>query len=496
MRDAGNERPINAEQKLPRSTPEEQGVAASGIAGFLSAVEAKRLELHGLMIVRHGHVVAEGWWAPYNSEQPHMLFSLSKSFTSTAVGFAVAEGLLTVEDKVASFFAGQLPEPLDERLAAMRVKDLLTMSAGHASPIMGGEWRRTEGDWARYFLSRPMDHAPGSRFMYNSGATYMLSAIVQKAAGQTLLDYLLPRLFQPLGIRVSGWDTCPSGINTGGWGLSLTTEDLAKFGQFYLQKGVWRGKRLLPEAWIEQATSCQIANSAGERIDSRQGYGYQFWRSRHNSYRADGAFGQFCIVMPEQDAVIAIHGGLSDMQGVMDSLWEHLLPAMSEEGRLPGDRVAEAALRDKLQRLALSLPRLQTDSPLAARISGKRYAFGANPQRIESVTFEFGEHGYRFHLTDHRGTHRIDCGLGQWHTGVTTMTGGELHHRYEPDTLRVAASAGWRDDAALVMTWCFVETPFTDTVVCRFEGGRLRLERSVNVNSGETELPVVWGELV
>ncbi|MBW7461807.1 serine hydrolase, partial [Paenibacillus sepulcri] len=152
-------------------------------------------------------------------------------------------------------------------------------------------------------LAAPVEHEPGTHFVYNSGATYMLSAILQKVTGQTLLEYLQPRLIEPLGIKGAAWDVCPRGINVGGWGLNVTTEDIARFGQLYLQKGMWNGQRLLTEEWIAEATSSQISNGDGGVNDWAQGYGYQFWRCRHGVYRGDGAFGQFCIVMPEQDAV-------------------------------------------------------------------------------------------------------------------------------------------------------------------------------------------------
>ena len=209
-------------------------------------------DLHSFMLLRHGQVVARGWWSPYAAQRPHMLFSLSKSFTSTAVGLAVAEGRLTVDDPVLSFFPEDAPAKVSPNLAAMRVRDLLSMSTGHAKDATGRATHKKEGNWVKGFLSLPVRYAPGTHFVYNSAATYMLSAIVQKLTGMTLLDYLRPRLFEPLGIDNPTWESCPRGINTGGWGLSVRTEDIARFGQLYLQKGVWKGQRILPEAWVER----------------------------------------------------------------------------------------------------------------------------------------------------------------------------------------------------------------------------------------------------
>jgi CubicO group peptidase (beta-lactamase class C family) len=219
-------------------------------------VEHAQIELHSFMLVRRGHVVAEGWWTPYRANANHWLYSLTKSFTSTAVGFAVSEGRLTVQDRVFDFFPSALPATMSERLGALRVRDLLTMSAGHA------DWSDAlvakQEDWVRAFLALPMEKPPGSAFYYDSMATYMLSAIVQRVSGQTLMDYLQPQLFAPLGLHGLTCETCPRGISTGGWGLSATTEVVAKFGQFYLQSGKWNGRQLLPSAWVEEATSFKI----------------------------------------------------------------------------------------------------------------------------------------------------------------------------------------------------------------------------------------------
>jgi CubicO group peptidase (beta-lactamase class C family) len=223
------------------------------------------------MLLRHGQALAEGWWSPYEAERPHMLFSLSKSFTSTAIGLAVAEGRLSVDDLVLTFFPEDAPDKPSEHLAAMRVHDLLSMSTGHAEDTTGYMRQQPDGNWAKAFLARPVEHASGTHFVYNSGATYMLSAIVQRLTGTTLLEYLRPRLLTPLGIEQATWETCPRGINTGGWGMSIRTADIARFGQLYLQKGIWQGTRILSEAWVETATTRQIANDNEPNIDWRQG---------------------------------------------------------------------------------------------------------------------------------------------------------------------------------------------------------------------------------
>jgi CubicO group peptidase (beta-lactamase class C family) len=312
---------------LPRSSPEEQGVSSAAIREFIETADQQVDSMHSFVLVRHGHVVAEAWWSPEAADKPHILWSLSKSFTSTAVGMAVAEGMLSVDDPLLKFFPDETPAKPSTNLRAMRVRDLLTMNAGHQDEL---NWREAE-HWAKAFLAHPVPHQPGTHFRYNTPATYMLSAIVQKVTGETVLDYLTPRLFQPLGIEKPIWETSPQGISIGGYGLYLRTEDIAKFGQLYLQKGKWQGKQLLPESWVEQATSKQVSNGSDPGNDWDQGYGFQFWRCRHGAYRGDGKDGQFCIVLPDQDAVVAITANTRDMQAELNLVWDKLLPAFSEK---------------------------------------------------------------------------------------------------------------------------------------------------------------------
>ena len=323
---------------LPRSSPEAQGVSSSALLAFVEAVDRDIDAMNSVMVVRHGRVVAEGWWSPYDAQSRHSLYSLSKSFTSTAVGLAAAEGKLSVDDPVLKFFPEDAPAEPSKNLKAMRVSDLLRMSTGHQTEPS----RPKDQPWTKAFLAQPVPNKPGTHFLYNTSATYMLSAIVQKATGMTVLDYLRPRLFEPLGIEHPTWEASPQGITTGGFGLSVRTEDIAKFGQLYLQKGKWDGRQLVPASWVEAATARQTSNGSNPKSDWDQGYGYQFWRCRHGAYRGDGAFGQYCIVLPEQDAVIAITAGVKDMQAVLNLVWDKLLPALktSPAERRRGPRTA------------------------------------------------------------------------------------------------------------------------------------------------------------
>lgn len=468
--------------RLPRGIAEREGLSSAEILAFIESVENKKLGLHSLMIVRHGKIIAEGWWDPYTPETRHMLFSLSKSFTSTAIGFAVAEGRLTVEDKVISFFPQHLPENVSANFEAMRVKDLLTMNTGHAKDTMG-TMRSGSESWIKTFLSLPVEHKPGSFFFYNSGATYMLAAILQKLTGKTLLDYLKTRLFDPLDISGADWEISPEGIHTAAYGLRVTTEDIAKFGQLYLQKGIWNGKRILQEKWVSDATSFQVSNAAlkakDENSDWQQGYGYQFWRCRHNLYRGDGAMGQFCIVMPEQDAVVAITSETGNMQAIMNEVWTHLLGGMKSSAMLE-DKVAHAALQKKLATRTLLPSAIITTSPVSKNISGKPFRVEPNDINVSEISLSFENDFCTFLLKDSRGEHALRCGLDKWVHGESDMPGGPPNlvtgHNKMSIKSKVAGAGVWKDENTFEMTWQYFDTPHSDCVTCYFENNNLRVE--------------------
>ncbi len=325
---------------LPRSTPQAEKVNPKGLTAYMDAVKKSGQELHSVMVVRHGKVVYEQWLGDASARQPHILNSVSKTFTALGAGFCVTEGRFKVTDKVISFFPDQLPAEISPNLANLEIRHLLTMSVGHdAMTVTNSRQDPSVTNWATHFLAAPVTEAPGSEFDYNSLGTYMVSAIIQKVTGQKLIDYLYPRLFRPLGIVGATWTDSPQGINCGGWGLYLKTEDLAKAGQFILQKGKWNGEQLLPESWIDEMTTSHIASLpyGVKRADLKikpkdsdwlQGYGYQMWRCRHNAVRADGANGQFIIVLPEKDAVIVTTANIGDMQAEINLIWKYLLPAL------------------------------------------------------------------------------------------------------------------------------------------------------------------------
>jgi CubicO group peptidase (beta-lactamase class C family) len=449
---------------LPRSTPEAQGVGSASIEALFRAASDRELQLHSLMVVRHGNVIAEGWWAPYAADRPHMMYSVSKSFTASAIGIAEADGLLSVDDEVLSFFPSYATDAIRANMKGVRIRDLLAMASGHDVDGITVMRNLPSYDWVKLFLEIPIVYPPGTHFLYNSGASFVLSAIIAARTGQNLVEYLTPRLFEPLGMAVPTWEKAPSGLDLGASGMRLTTEDLAKLGQLYLQKGLWNGQRVLSEDWVERATSVQVDNSGGDAaIDWRQGYGFQFWRSQHDSFRADGAFGQFSLVFPTRDLVVAITEGSETTQATLDAVWDLLLPGM-QDASLPADPDALAALEGTVSALELPVPAfLPADSPRAATVAGRSIELSFTTLGFESVSLAFDERSISLTARHRDGwSETVPAGRAEWLAGST-----RAWPQYELTEAALFSKAGWIDENTLELHQQCVDTPYRR--VWRFE---------------------------
>lgn len=448
---------------LPTSGPAAQGVDAAGVHAFLDALEAApEIEPHSVMIMRHGHLVASGWWAPYTAHRPHLLYSLSKSFTGTAAALAEAEGLLDFDAPVISYFPEFEADITDPRSRAMLVRHVASMASGHTRETVEEAYGRDPAEPVRGFLLLPPDRDPGTVFAYNQPTTYTLGAIVQRVTGQSLSAYLRPRLLDPLGIGEVFWRRDRTGREIGFSGLHATTDAVARLGQLYLNDGLWEGRRLLPEGWVARATRPRIptggAMGDADRQDWDQGYGYQFWTSRHG-YRGDGAYGQFCLVLPDHDAVIATTAATERMQDVLNLVWEHLLPAFGP-GPLPGREAADAELRRRLDRLALPPA---PGAPVPPDGAGDRAedwaaarftASGAGP--VRGAGLDRDADGWTLTLT---GDGDPDRDRVRLRIGAEGWTVAE-----EP--LPTAVSGGWTGPGTLAVDVVFLETPHRLAVTC------------------------------
>jgi CubicO group peptidase (beta-lactamase class C family) len=467
---------------LQRSTPEAEGLSSEVITSFIGALEQEIDAPHSLMIVKNGKVVTEAWWDPYNAQTPHELWSLSKSFTSTAIGFAVQEGLLSIDDLVISFFPDKIPENPDWQIKQLRVKDLLTMTTGHNKEPFPAD---TDDDWVKTFLDSELPYLPGTHFMYNTPATYMLSAIIHKISGEKLIDYLYPRLFEPLQIEKPQWEMDPKGINTGGWGLHLKTEDIAKFGQFYLQKGKWNGSQLLSQDWITMATSKQVSNGSNPDNDWMQGYGFQFWRSRYNTYRGDGAMGQFCLVFPDQDTVVAITSGTNNMGEIMQLTWDIILPVL-KEGKIPRNDQALLALQKKIASLKIKAVEGQMTNRQQKKWLNKEFHFDENDQGIKTISFKTQNKEYSVQIKMEGGSQIIPFGQQRY---IKAKVKGHLPYSrtrrssFIPESsLRyiknktIASNGAWTDENEFHLRVYLYETPARMNYKFKFSDDGLILE--------------------
>lgn len=465
--------------ELPRATPEQQGVSSAAVLNFVEALE-KIDTVHSFMLLRRGSVVAEGWWSPIQPNDPHQLYSLSKSFTSTAVGLAIDEGKLSLDDLVMAFFPDDVPKDPGYQLTAMRVRDLLTMSTGHVSDDLKNFDFQSDEVLTKQFLSLNVEHMPGTHFLYNTPATYMCSAIVQKATGEKIIDYLRPRLFEPLGIENPSWSESDQGICHGGFGLNIRTRDIAHFGQMLLQQGEWNGRQLVPAEWVELATARQVSNGSNPNNDWNQGYGFQFWRCRHNAYRGDGAFGQFCIVMPQQDAVLAVTSGASNMGAVMQQAWNHLLPGFHAE-TLRGDEASQSALKKKLG--SLKLPLVEGQSSQNRVLSGK-YVLEANNLGVHR--FEFDNDRLTIHAKD-QSPIKLPIGRESWKRSRVANIQPIVKRIPNADDVGIATHGAWISDNEFHLRMWLYESPFRIDMLCKFDGDQLKVDSKQNVNFGSKE---------
>lgn len=488
---------------LPRATPEAQGVCSAGLLALVEALDAVD-EVHGLVVVTRDAVVAEGWWDPYTPERPHQLFSLSKTFTSIAVGLAEAEGLLSVDDLLLDHLdPGEGVDP-DPRLRRMRLEHLLTMTTGHDEDTT--DRVVDEHDWVRAFCSLPVEHEPGTHFVYNTAATAMLSAVVQRVTGQRVVEYLAPRVLEPLGIDGLTSEQSPTGFDMGGFGMSARTEDLARLGQLLLDDGVWLGRRLLPEGWVARATAARTP-STNENPDWQQGYGYQVWRGRHGSFRGDGAFGQFCVVLPGLRTVVAVTAGTQDMQGVLDALWAHLLPAVGDAPLAP-DPDAHARLTERLAGLRHAPP-LGRPPHHGPWLGHRALVLDPNVLGLDRMRVVVGER-HTFVTVETDGSSAgprsfLDAPDGPAEPVVATVAGA--HGRWQLDDVLmpwdlpgrptlghdrrepVAAAACVDDHGDLRVTVRLLETPFVAEARLALDGDDITVRGSVNVSFGATTTP-------
>lgn len=470
--------PITADQPaahdLPRGLPSSVGIDGFEVAAFLEAVQQAGLELHGVMLERDGVLVVDAWRWPYDSLTPRVTHSITKSFTACAIGLAIDEGLLRLDDPLAKFFPQAAAGATDPRAAQITVEHLLTMRTGHGGNTSGSIWRGIDGSWVEEFFRIPLTSAPGTDFVYTSAASYMLSAVLTQVAGVTLHDYLKPRLLEPLGFEAQHWDISPEGISPGGNGLTARPVDVLKLAMLHRDGGRWNGEQVLPQAWVEAATRAQ--GGEGSR------YGYHWWTDRPaNGYSAVGVFAQMVAVIPGERATLAVFGAMEKSAQVTPFIDRHLSAALrGEQAGAAGDE----RLREVLQRFAEEQPLrslAHPTQPLPARMS---FALEANPYGIETLNLLQAGERLVMEWVEATGSERIEAGIDHWVAGTSSLPGAQLHHGYALRDAPVVATARWVAADRLELEWVYPRSAFRDRVYLSFAGERVCLERSVNINSG------------
>lgn len=484
-------------KEFPRTTPEAVGIPSASIEWLLDRLEEGWTEPHGLMIMRHGKVCAEGWWAPYASGIRHGLQSHTKTYAATAVGIAYTEGLLKLTDRIVDIFPDEIPENPSENLKKLTVRDVLCMGCGMDT------MPRPSKDWIREFLATPVNHVPGTTFMYNSTGSTFLGAIVRKLTGLGLHDYLKPRLFDKIGIDAENlrWITMPDGMEVGGGGLFATTEDNLRLMKLYADGGVWEGERILAEDYVKLATSKQN-DSATERAvnppaeDNFVGYGFQIWMCRPKGvYRADGAMGQFTIVFPERDMLLAITENASGSTGgampqkALDTIWKWMdaLPGPETE-ILPEDPEASAHLARRMQMLALPAPRRSPESPLQEKINGSTYAVTdgyfalADAGMVRFMSGEDRPGGAKaLSLTFAENACTLTCLVDGKPQSLTAAMDGTRLRNELPGMPSIALCSGcWEADNVFRLRLRMVETCNETSITFTFSGDQAQVETCSN----------------
>lgn len=479
--------------EFTRVSPESVGVPSKAVTNLLDELERKGIEMHSFMLLRHGKVYAQGWWEPYGPDIPHIMFSFSKSFTSTAIGFAEQEGLLSLDEKLVHIFPEYLPVTVSENLSKCTIAHLLMMGCGHETeiPNLGADFE----NWIAAFLAQPFVFEPGTKFMYNTAGTNMLAAILKKKTGVGLTEFLKPRLFTPLGMTDIKCVVLPDGTEAGGFGLKMTTCDMARFIQFVADKGKWQGEQLLQRDWFDRATAFQISNATGDPAQDKDwasGYGYQFWRcSPPDVFRGDGAFGQFGIVFENLDAAVVITSASLDLQGVLDCVWEQLLPEM-QENSLPENETEHQALLYRTQNLklaAMTSMRLKTaeeslnqvvcipkkETVALTNLVGGAGRFDWEEGYIQSLSFRFEPDGTGYLLCkQNNATYEVDLGInGKF---ALTTIGDAVY----------AANSRWRSQNKLEAEIRQISTVSGKRFIFRFEKDKMVL-------SIDSTLPVFGG---
>jgi len=432
-------------------SPESVGIPSQAVLNFIDELEFAGLCMHGFIMVKDRKVFAEGYYAPFHADFPHRMFSISKSYTSVAVGLLQEEGKLSVDDKICDYFPDKLPAGgLHPYIRETTIRDMLRM----ASPHKLTTYKQMKcDDWVKTFFHVEPVRYPGTSFVYDTSASHVLAALVEKLSGMSILEYLKVKVLDKLGC--SGefrWLTDPMGVSQGGSGLICTLRDMTNFAIMCMNGGVYNGLQLVPKEYITEATAKQIDTSLQYSIEEQQGYGYQFWRCRNNGFAMYGMGGQLAICLPDYNFIlttIADNQGIPNgVQGIYTALWNNILPCLKEnKSNIEVDKASSEKLKDRLSKLEVKAVKGSETSAIVNEINRKRYLLSPNPMGISECWLEFGKGNEgTFYYTNETGNHQINFGFGH------------MKQQDFPDIdLLSISSAAWVDENTLHLRSYIIE---------------------------------------
>ncbi len=399
--------------------PEAVGVTSKAVIDFLDELDYEDLCMHGFVMVKDRKVFSEGYYTPFHEGFQHRMYSVSKSFTSVAIGLLIEEGKLSLDDKIYDYFSDKLTgEEVHPYIKLTTIRDMLCMATAHKSTTYN---QVKSDDWVKTFFTVSPVRYPGTSFVYDTSSTHVLSALVEKLSNMSLFEYLKSKVLNEIGFsRNSKWLTCPMGICRGGGGLICTLRDLVKFAYVCMNDGQYGGRQLIPRDFIRAATKKQIDTSLRTVIEEQQGYGYKFWRCRNNGFMLYGLGGQMAVCLPDFNFIFAVvgfnHASPANVQSIFSALWHNILPILKKKHQ---DMIAEEP--ETIQKLADRIARLKVKSvegvmvsEIIPFISGNTYSFPSNFMGLKECSFRFnlGEEKGTFSFTKEKGTYEISFGMG------------------------------------------------------------------------------------
>lgn len=470
-------------EHLLRIKPEQVGIDPYYIYNLVKDLELDEVEIHNLMIAVEGNVIFELSNYPYSPEIPHIIHSMTKTFTNTAVAKAFTDGLIKLDDKVMDYFDSNIisTNKTFDNLSKMTIENLISMRSGHNRSISGNEWRPLKTSWIEAFFKEPVVYEPGSKFCYSSANSYILSAIIQKITGITIHEYLEKNILEEIGIRKFSWDMSPEGINSGGNGIKLCIEDIVKIGILYQQMGQWKGKQLISQEWIDKAFGFDGSQTYSDVENQYNFHWYKF----DDLYTGAGIFGQHCMIIPKLKMVIGFTGALDDWLNLPTLINKYFINKIIVNKNKKIKQSNNRYMKQYPKRINLLSRNYSTENHYKFKNYEEKYVVKDKIDGISMLSFRQVEDYLIFCMKDNRGVHSVQCKLDDWIPANSSITGNYLHHQYQEESSLLFTSAWWETPRTLKMEWRFVEMAFCDYVTFEFSENMstVIMNRSVNVNT-------------